>query len=195
MAGNLNKTWKPDTTVDINVFAGTNLDHVESNRRQNENEAYNTYKNTTYVFDEGKKEWVANEGTVFGSDYATSSSIRTHMDRVGLINNVMGARLKTVDGTAFVGTNIEDKSVYSAEANVRENGSNFNKGNDPEVEAMAIAADPASAQAASSAAAKVDRNSSRVLDRSMFLNNHNSDILAIRGGSGVNDKTGEYKTQ
>ena len=43
---------------------------------------------------------------------------------------------------------------------------------------------------------KVDRNSSKVLDKSMFLNNHNSDILELRGGSGIEIKDGKvaYKS-
>ena len=39
----------------------------------------------------------------------------------------------------------------------------------------------------------VDINSSRVLDKSMFLNNFNSDILDLRGGSGI-DITGKYSS-
>lgn len=38
---------------------------------------------------------------------------------------------------------------------------------------------------------KVDRNSSKVLDKSMFLNNYNSDVLELRGGSGIEIKDGK----
>lgn len=65
---------------------------------------------------------------------------------------------------------------------VIEAGKHFNRGNDT-----------TEAKTEGDKTTGADINSSRVLDKSMFLNNFNSDILDLRGGSGI-DITGKYSS-
>lgn len=65
---------------------------------------------------------------------------------------------------------------------VIEAGKHFNRGNDT-----------TEAKIEGDKTTGADINSSRVLDKSMFLNNFNSDILDLRGGSGI-DITGKYSS-
>lgn len=65
---------------------------------------------------------------------------------------------------------------------VIEAGKHFNRGNDT-----------TEAKVEGDKITGADINSSRVLDKSMFLNNFNSDILDLRGGSGI-DITGKYSS-
>ena len=71
---------------------------------------------------------------------------------------------------------IPDDSSQAGDGTVAETtieaGDHFNRGNDTTDD-------------------KVDRNSSKVLDKSMFLNNYNSDVLELRGGSGIEIKDGK----
>ena len=81
---------------------------------------------------------------------------------------------------------IPDESTVSGsditKGAVIEAGKHFNRGNDT-----------TEAKTEGDKTTGVDINSSRVLDKSMFLNNFNSDILDLRGGSGI-DITGKYSS-
>lgn len=81
---------------------------------------------------------------------------------------------------------IPDESTVSGnditKGAVIEAGKHFNRGNDT-----------TEAKTEGDKTTGADINSSRVLDKSMFLNNFNSDILDLRGGSGI-DITGKYSS-
>ena len=82
---------------------------------------------------------------------------------------------------------IPDESIVSGnditKGAVIEAGKHFNRGNDTKKK-----------KTEGNKTTGVDINSSRVLDKSMFLNNFNSDILDLRGGAGIG-KDGKYPTK
>ena len=112
-----------------------------------------------------------------------------NMKRVTTSDNQMTYRSYT-DGEDDVFTNmsggIPNESIVSGnditKGAVIEAGKHFNRGNDT-----------TEAKTEGNKTTGVDINSSRVLDKSMFLNNFNSDILDLRGGSGI-DITGKYSS-
>ena len=73
---------------------------------------------------------------------------------------------------------VPDESIVSGnditKGAVIEAGKHFNRGNDTTEE-------------------ETDINSSRVLDKSMLLNNFNSDVLELRGGAGI-EVNGKYSS-
>lgn len=112
-----------------------------------------------------------------------------NMKRVTTSDNQMTYRSYT-DGEDDVFTDmsggVPDESTVSGnditKGAVIEAGKHFNRGNDT-----------TEAKTEGDKTTGADINSSRVLDKSMFLNNFNSDILDLRGGSGI-DITGKYSS-
>lgn len=105
-----------------------------------------------------------------------------NMERVTTSDNQMTYRSYTSgkdDVFTDMSAGINDESTISGDditkGAVIEAGKHFNRGND-------------------TTEGETDINSSRVLDKSMFLNNFNSDILDLRGGSGIG-KDGKYPTK
>ena len=113
-----------------------------------------------------------------------------NMKRVTTSDNQMTYRSYT-DGKDDVFTDmsggVPDESIVSGnditKGAVIEAGKHFNRGNDT-----------TEAKTEGNKTTGVDINSSRVLDKSMFLNNFNSDILDLRGGAGIG-KDGKYPTK
>ena len=111
------------------------------------------------------------------------------MKKVTTSDNQMTYRSYT-DGEEDVFTDmsggVPDESTVSGnditKGAVIEAGKHFNRGNDT-----------TEAKTEGDKTTGADINSSRVLDKSMFLNNFNSDILDLRGGSGI-DITGKYSS-
>lgn len=105
----------------------------------------------------------------------------TNMERVTTSDNQMTYRSYTSgkdDTFTDMSGGIPDESTVSGsditKGAVIEAGKHFNRGND-------------------TTEGETDINSSRVLDKSMLLNNFNSDILDLRGGAGI-EVNGEYSS-
>lgn len=105
----------------------------------------------------------------------------TNMERVTTSDNQMTYRSYTSgkdDVFTDMSGGIPDESTVSGsdvtKGAVIEAGKHFNRGND-------------------TTEGETDINSSRVLDKSMLLNNFNSDILDLRGGAGI-EVNGKYSS-
>ena len=105
----------------------------------------------------------------------------TNMERVTTSDNQMTYRSYTSgkdDTFTDMSGGIPDESTVSGsdvtKGAVIEAGKHFNRGND-------------------TTEGETDINSSRVLDKSMLLNNFNSDILDLRGGAGI-EVNGKYSS-
>ena len=112
-----------------------------------------------------------------------------NMERVTTSDNQMTYRSYTSgkdDVFTDMSGGVPDESTISGsditKGAVIEAGKHFNRGNDT-----------TEAKTEDGKTTGTDINSSRVLDKSMFLNNFNSDILDLRGGSGI-DITGKYSS-
>lgn len=112
-----------------------------------------------------------------------------NMKKVTTSDNQMTYRSYT-DGEDDVFTDmsggVPDESIVSGnditKGAVIEAGKHFNRGNDT-----------TEAKTEGDKTTGVDINSSRVLDKSMLLNNFNSDILELRGGAGI-EVNGKYSS-
>ena len=105
----------------------------------------------------------------------------TNMERITTSDNQMTYRSYTSgkdDTFTDMSGGIPDESTVSGsditKGAVIEAGKHFNRGND-------------------TTEGETDINSSRVLDKSMLLNNFNSDILDLRGGAGI-EVNGKYSS-
>ena len=113
----------------------------------------------------------------------------TNMERVTTSDNQMTYRSYTSgkdDTFTDMSGGIPDESTVSGsditKGAVIEAGKHFNRGNDT-----------TEAKTEGDKTTGADINSSRVLDKSMFLNNFNSDILDLRGGAGI-EVNGKYSS-
>ena len=128
-----------------------------------------------------------NWSTHYDKDY--KGDFDKNMERVTTSDNQMTYRSYTSgkdDVFTDMSAGINDESTISGsditKGAVIEAGKHFNRGNDT-----------TEAKTEDGKTTGTDINSSRVLDKSMFLNNFNSDILDLRGGSGI-DITGKYSS-
>lgn len=207
-----NEGWKPDSNVtngnyptpgirnqmdltsNIKIFQkegmGTSVNTDQLNVHALRNDKAVEVKPIEYTPNDGVEKGELNHGnwsTHYTEGYEGDFDI--NMKRVTTSDNQMTYRSYT-DGKDDVFTDmsggVPDESIVSGnditKGAVIEAGKHFNRGNDT-----------TEAKAEGDKTTGADINSSRVLDKSMFLNNFNSDILDLRGGSGI-DITGKYSS-
>lgn len=175
-----------DLTSNIKIFQkegmGTSVNTDQLNVHALRNDKAVEVKPIEYTPNDGVEKGELNHGN-WSAHYTEGyeGDFDINMKRVTTSDNQMTYR-SYVSGEDDVFTDmsggIPDESTVSGsditKGAVIEAGKHFNRGNDTTEE-------------------KTDINSSRVLDKSMFLNNFNSDILDLRGGSGI-DITGKYSS-
>ena len=175
-----------DLTSNIKIFQkegmGTSVNTDQLNVHALRNDKAVEVKPIEYTPNDGVEKGELNHGnwsTHYTEGYEGDFDI--NMKRVTTSDNQMTYR-SYVSGEDDVFTDmsggIPDESTISGsditKGAVIEAGKHFNRGNDTTEE-------------------KTDINSSRVLDKSMLLNNFNSDILELRGGAGI-EVNGKYSS-
>ena len=184
-----------DLTSTIKIFQkagmGSSINTVQTDIHNKRNNSAVEVKPIEYTPNDGVEmrelnqgNWIAHYTEGYKGDFDIN------MKRVTTSDNQMTYRSYT-DGEDDVFTDmsggVPDESIVSGnditKGAVIEAGKHFNRGNDT-----------TEAKTEDDETTGVDINSSRVLDKSMFLNNFNSDILDLRGGSGI-DITGNYPTE
>ena len=183
-----------DLTSNIKIFQkegmGTSVNTDQLNVHALRNDKAVEVKPIEYTPNDGVEKGELNHGnwsTHYTEGYEGDFDI--NMKRVTTSDNQMTYR-SYVSGEDDVFTDmsggIPDESTISGsditKGAVIEAGKHFNRGNDT-----------TEAKTEGDKTTGADINSSRVLDKSMFLNNFNSDILDLRGGSGI-DITGKYSS-
>ena len=184
-----------DLTSNIKIFQkagmGSSINTEQLNVHSLRNDKAVEVKPIEYTPNDGVEKGELNHGNWSNhyndSDYIGDFDI--NMKRVTTSDNQMTYRSYT-DGEDDVFTDmsggVPDESTVSGnditKGAVIEAGKHFNRGNDT-----------TEAKTEGDKTTGADINSSRVLDKSMFLNNFNSDILELRGGAGI-EITGKYSS-
>lgn len=175
-----------DLTSNIKIFQkagmGSSINTEQLNVHSLRNDKAVEVKPIEYTPNDGVEKGELNHGN-WSAHYAEGyeGDFDINMKRVTTSDNQMTYR-SYVSGEDDVFTDmsggIPDESTVSGsditKGAIIEAGKHFNRGNDTTEE-------------------KTDINSSRVLDKSMFLNNFNSDILDLRGGAGI-EVNGKYSS-
>lgn len=175
-----------DLTSNIKIFQkegmGTSVNTDQLNVHALRNDKAVEVKPIEYTPNDGVEKGELNHGN-WSAHYTEGyeGDFDINMKRVTTSDNQMTYR-SYVSGEDDVFTDmsggIPDESTVSGsditKGAVIEAGKHFNRGNDTTEE-------------------KTDINSSRVLDKSMLLNNFNSDILDLRGGAGI-EVNGKYSS-
>lgn len=175
-----------DLTSNIKIFQkagmGSSINTEQLNVHSLRNDKAVEVKPIEYTPNDGVEKGELNHGN-WSAHYAEGyeGDFDINMKRVTTSDNQMTYR-SYVSGEDDVFTDmsggIPDESTVSGsditKGAIIEAGKHFNRGNDTTEE-------------------KTDINSSRVLDKSMFLNNYNSDILDLRGGAGI-EVNGKYSS-
>lgn len=183
-----------DLTSNIKIFQkagmGSSINTDQLNVHALRNDEAVEVKPVEYTPNDGVEMSELNQGN-WSAHYTEgyNGDFDINMKRVTTSDNQMTYRSYT-DGEDDIFTDmsggIPDESIVSGnditKGAVIEAGKHFNRGNDT-----------TEAKTEDDKTTGVDINSSRVLDKSMFLNNFNSDILDLRGGSGI-DITGKYSS-
>lgn len=183
-----------DLTSNIKIFQkagmGSSINTDQLNVHALRNDKAVEVKPVEYTPNDGVEMSELNQGN-WSAHYTEgyNGDFDINMKRVTTSDNQMTYRSYT-DGEDDIFTDmsggIPDESIVSGnditKGAVIEAGKHFNRGNDT-----------TEAKTEDDKTTGVDINSSRVLDKSMFLNNFNSDILDLRGGSGI-DITGKYSS-
>ena len=184
-----------DLTSTIKIFQkegmGSSINTDQLNVHSLRNDKAVEVKPVEYTPNDGVEKGELNHGN-WSSHYNDSGyagDFDINMKKVTTSDNQMTYRSYT-DGEDDVFTDmsggVPDESIVSGnditKGAVIEAGKHFNRGNDT-----------TEAKTEGDKTTGADINSSRVLDKSMFLNNFNSDILDLRGGSGI-DITGKYSS-
>lgn len=207
-----NEGWKPDSNVkngdypapgirnqmdltsNIKIFQkagmGSSINTDQLNVHALRNDKAVEVKPIEYTPNDGVEKGELNHGN-WSAHYTEGyeGDFDINMKRVTTSDNQMTYR-SYVSGEDDVFTDmsggVPDESTVSGnditKGAVIEAGKHFNRGNDT-----------TEAKTEGDKTTGADINSSRVLDKSMFLNNFNSDILDLRGGSGI-DITGKYSS-
>lgn len=175
-----------DLTSNIKIFQkagmGSSINTEQLNVHSLRNDKAVEVKPIEYTPNDGVEKGELNHGN-WSAHYAEGyeGDFDINMKRVTTSDNQMTYR-SYVSGEDDVFTDmsggIPDESTVSGsditKGAIIEAGKHFNRGNDTTEE-------------------KTDINSSRVLDKSMYLNNYNSDILDLRGGAGI-EVNGKYSS-
>lgn len=183
-----------DLTSNIKIFQkagmGSSINTDQLNVHALRNDKAVEVKPVEYTPNDGVEMSELNQGN-WSAHYTEgyNGDFDINMKRVTTSDNQMTYRSYT-DGEDDIFTDmsggVPDESIVSGnditKGAVIEAGKHFNRGNDT-----------TEAKTEDDKTTGVDINSSRVLDKSMFLNNFNSDILDLRGGSGI-DITGKYSS-
>lgn len=183
-----------DLTSNIKIFQkagmGSSINTEQLNVHSLRNDKAVEVKPIEYTPNDGVEKGELNHGN-WSAHYTEGyeGDFDINMKRVTTSDNQMTYRSYT-DGEDDVFTDmsggVPDESIVSGnditKGAVIEAGKHFNRGNDT-----------TEAKVEGDKTTGADINSSRVLDKSMFLNNYNSDILELRGGSGI-DITGKYSS-
>ena len=169
-----------DKTVNIKIYqsagAGTSINsQVFDVHDKRDNKAVQV-KPIEYTPNDNVEKEELNIGNTAGYAEGYEGEFDKRMELVTTSDNQMTYRsYKGGENDIFTDmeAGIPDDSSQAGDGTVAgttiEAGGHFNRGNDTTDD-------------------KVDRNSSKVLDKSMFLNNYNSDVLELRGGSGIEIK-------
>lgn len=174
-----------DLTSNIKIFQkagmGSSINTDQLNVHALRNDKAVEVKPIEYTPNDGVEKGELNQGN-WSAHYTEGyeGDFDINMKRVTTSDNQMTYR-SYVSGEDDIFTDmsggVPDESTVSGDditkGVVIEAGNHFNRGNDTTEGA--------------------DINSSRVLDKSMYLNNYNSDILELRGGAGI-DITGKYSS-
>lgn len=175
-----------DLTSNIKIFQkagmGSSINTEQLNVHSLRNDKAVEVKPIEYTPNDGVEKGELNHGN-WSAHYTEGyeGDFDINMKRVTTSDNQMTYR-SYVSGEDDVFTDmsggIPDESTVSGsditKGAIIEAGKHFNRGNDTTEE-------------------KTDINSSRVLDKSMYLNNYNSDILDLRGGAGI-EVNGKYSS-
>lgn len=175
-----------DLTSTIKIFQkagmGSSINTEQLNVHSLRNDKAVEVKPIEYTPNDGVEKGELNHGN-WSAHYTEGyeGDFDINMKRVTTSDNQMTYR-SYVSGEDDVFTDmsggIPDESTVSGsditKGAIIEAGKHFNRGNDTTEE-------------------KTDINSSRVLDKSMYLNNYNSDILDLRGGAGI-EVNGKYSS-
>ena len=175
-----------DLTSTIKIFQkagmGSSINTEQLNVHSLRNDKAVEVKPIEYTPNDGVEKGELNHGnwsTHYTEGYEGDFDI--NMKRVTTSDNQMTYRSYASgedDTFTDMSGGIPDESTVSGsditKGAVIEAGKHFNRGNDTTEE-------------------KTDINSSRVLDKSMLLNNFNSDILELRGGAGI-EVNGKYSS-
>ena len=184
-----------DLTSNIKIFQkegmGTSVNTVQTDIHDKRDKKAVEVKPIEYTPNDGVEMSELNQGN-WSAHYTQGykGDFDINMKRVTTSDNQMTYRSYT-DGEDDVFTDmsggVPDESIVSGnditKGAVIEAGKHFNRGNDT-----------TEVKTEGNKTTGVDINSSRVLDKSMFLNNYNSDILSLRGGAGIG-KDGKYPTK
>lgn len=183
-----------DLTSNIKIFQkagmGSSINTEQLNVHSLRNDKAVEVKPIEYTPNDGVEKGELNHGN-WSAHYTEGyeGDFDINMKRVTTSDNQMTYR-SYASGEDDVFTDmsggVPDESTVSGnditKGAVIEAGKHFNRGNDT-----------TEAKTEGDKTTGADINSSRVLDKSMFLNNFNSDILDLRGGSGI-DITGKYSS-
>ena len=183
-----------DLTSNIKIFQkagmGSSINTDQLNVHALRNDKAVEVKPIEYTPNDGVEKGELNHGN-WSAHYTEGyeGDFDINMKRVTTSDNQMTYRSYT-DGEDDVFTDmsggIPDESTVSGsditKGAVIEAGKHFNRGNDT-----------TEAKTEGDKTTGADINSSRVLDKSMFLNNFNSDILDLRGGAGI-EVNGKYSS-
>ena len=181
-----------DLTSTIKIFQkegmGTSVNTVQTDIHDKRDKKAVEVKPIEYTPNDGVEMSELNQGN-WSAHYTQGykGDFDINMERVTTSDNQMTYRSYTSgkdDVFTDMSGGVPDESIISGnditKGAVIEAGKHFNRGNDT-----------TEVKTEGNKTTGVDINSSRVLDKSMFLNNFNSDILDLRGGSGI-DITGKY---
>ena len=183
-----------DLTSNIKIFQkagmGSSINTEQLNVHSLRNDKAVEVKPIEYTPNDGVEKGELNHGN-WSAHYTEGyeGDFDINMKRVTTSDNQMTYRSYT-DGEDDVFTDmsggVPDESTVSGnditKGAVIEAGKHFNRGNDT-----------TEAKTEGDKTTGADINSSRVLDKSMFLNNFNSDILDLRGGAGI-EVNGKYSS-
>ena len=175
-----------DLTSNIKIFQkagmGSSINTDQLNVHTLRNDKAVEVKPIEYTPNDGVEMSELNQGN-WSAHYTEGykGDFDTNMERVTTSDNQMTYRSYTSgkdDTFTDMSGGIPDESTVSGsditKGAVIEAGKHFNRGND-------------------TTEGETDINSSRVLDKSMLLNNFNSDILDLRGGAGI-EVNGKYSS-
>lgn len=183
-----------DLTSNIKIFQkagmGSSINTEQLNVHSLRNDKAVEVKPIEYTPNDGVEKGELNHGN-WSAHYTEGyeGDFDINMKRVTTSDNQMTYR-SYADGEDDVFTDmsggVPDESTVSGnditKGAVIEAGKHFNRGNDT-----------TEAKTEGDKTTGADINSSRVLDKSMFLNNFNSDILDLRGGAGI-EVNGKYSS-
>lgn len=183
-----------DLTSNIKIFQkagmGSSINTDQLNVHALRNDKAVEVKPIEYTPNDGVEMSELNQGN-WSAHYTEGykGDFDANMERVTTSDNQMTYRSYTSgkdDTFTDMSGGIPDESTVSGsditKGAVIEAGKHFNRGNDT-----------TEGETEGDKTTGADINSSRVLDKSMFLNNFNSDILDLRGGSGI-DIAGKYSS-